>query len=688
MTGTTPLLSIVVPFHNVAAYLEECLTSIQRQLVDDIQVIMVDDESTDESPQIARRFVESDPRFQLVRQRNQGPGIARNTGIDHATGRYLAFADGDDVVTPRGYAALLACLEETGSDIAAGNAYRFSEEKGVHQSWTHRRIFAKSKLRTTISKTPLLVRDRMMWNKVYRRSFWDAGGYRFPDMRVLEDYIVALQAYLEASSVDMIAQHVYLWRNRPSGDSITQQGSRLEHARDRFVAVRNVLDIVADHATDVEVRSEITSSFQHVDLVSLAESMVTVPEADRPEATQYAVELARMLDPALAVDTSRLSRLVHRSLLRGDIELVEMVASWRLTGDTRGLVTALRDAGRYRQMPVAVGAAVARRKRQNPLRPRKLRSSLVWAAWIGQELHLTVLCTLRTDLAKRVDAQLRLLPAHGRAVRVPVDVVPTDNAVQLHARISVAELARIGDWKHLRMSARLATGPLRWRGPIALRAPLLPAPGRLPDGTWAQLRGTGWHLGFERLADPVLIERVTAVDGGFLIRPVADQEPVTLQVKRPFPTTDLTVELDGETFLPVDAVLRDDPPDNPVTGIAERPFVIDDDEPEEEPLSWLNLEPDEDEIEDDEPEQDEPDPQALDTGRVLLLGHPVSSMVGETVVSLTRGWYGSLVVRQAPLHTTVAAPSPVDEPPADLLVAEEALAALEPAAADIAADPA
>ena len=81
-----PRVSVVVPVYNVAPYLDACLESIAQQTVADLEVVIVDDGSTDESPAIGERFAAADPRFRLVRQANAGLGAARNTGVGHATG--------------------------------------------------------------------------------------------------------------------------------------------------------------------------------------------------------------------------------------------------------------------------------------------------------------------------------------------------------------------------------------------------------------------------------------------------------------------------------------------------------------------------------------------------------------------------------------------------------------------------
>src|SRR6478736_7892917 len=106
-----PRVSVVVPIYNVEHYLRDCLESLATQTFEDLQVVMVDDGSTDGSAAIAQEFAERDPRFTLVSQANGGLSAARNTGIESATGELLAFVDSDDVVAPNAYELLVGTLD-------------------------------------------------------------------------------------------------------------------------------------------------------------------------------------------------------------------------------------------------------------------------------------------------------------------------------------------------------------------------------------------------------------------------------------------------------------------------------------------------------------------------------------------------------------------------------------------------
>ena len=105
------MISIIVPVYNVEEYLEECLTSIQHQTFTDIEVILVNDGSTDRSKEICERFCQQDSRFKLINQKNQGLSVARNCGVKESIGEYIMFVDSDDVVKENIVEVLLSYMK-------------------------------------------------------------------------------------------------------------------------------------------------------------------------------------------------------------------------------------------------------------------------------------------------------------------------------------------------------------------------------------------------------------------------------------------------------------------------------------------------------------------------------------------------------------------------------------------------
>ncbi|MEV4635950.1 CDP-glycerol glycerophosphotransferase family protein [Actinoplanes sp. NPDC049548] len=247
VTGSRPLLSVVVPAHNVEAYLGECLESLARQTYSALDVIVVDDGSVDATAAIADEWARRDLRFRVIHQREGGPGQARNAGIAIARGTFLTFADGDDVVPPYAYETMMTTLEQTGSDFACG-AVRALTSKGLAASRLHAPTFTETALRTHVSKRLTLLKDRTVWNKIYRRRFWDDHALAFPEGVVFEDVPVALTAHAMATAVDVVDVPVYYWRKRENGEkSITQRKTDWKTTADRLHAVDRVSRFLGEH---------------------------------------------------------------------------------------------------------------------------------------------------------------------------------------------------------------------------------------------------------------------------------------------------------------------------------------------------------------------------------------------------------------------------------------------------------
>src|SRR3954454_16562929 len=156
-------VSVVVPIYNVERYVGECLQSIADQTFSDLEVVMVDDGSTDGRAAVAEAFAHRDGRFRLVTQANGGLSAARNTGLDEAIGEFLVFADSDDVVPARAYELLLGALDETGSDFATGN-FHYLTPGGIRRKTWASDAFRRTRLATHITQFWPLLADRTAWN--------------------------------------------------------------------------------------------------------------------------------------------------------------------------------------------------------------------------------------------------------------------------------------------------------------------------------------------------------------------------------------------------------------------------------------------------------------------------------------------------------------------------------------------
>ena len=247
--ATSPLLSVVVPAYDVEDYLAACLRSILGQSHAALEVVVVDDGSTDTTGEIADRIAAEDSRVRVIHQANAGLGAARNEGVRRSTGTYLAFADSDDLVVDDAYAALVGSLERTGSDVAIGAVERLRGEDRF-MTPLMRENHRRPRLAVGIEEAPLVLADVFAWNKVFRRSFWDGADLSFPEDVRYEDQPAMTRALVAAQGIDVLTEPVYLWRVRSDGTSISQQRDDLRDLSDRLLTKRWSTDTVRASTTD------------------------------------------------------------------------------------------------------------------------------------------------------------------------------------------------------------------------------------------------------------------------------------------------------------------------------------------------------------------------------------------------------------------------------------------------------
>lgn len=221
-------LAVVVPMYNVQDFLNDSLDSLLRQDVkqDDLQIILIDDGSTDDTFKLANKYVESYPNFfEIHKFDNAGLGAARNRGTVFADAEYITYVDPDDIVVDGAYSRALSILEQTSSDILVGGTKRFNSAK-VWNSFIHEKAVKVNKLKTNLQESPELIWDSTSWNKLYNLSYMRNNRFLFPEHMLYEDLPVVTPALAKADTIDVMADTMYLWRARDYGaPSITQLSS-------------------------------------------------------------------------------------------------------------------------------------------------------------------------------------------------------------------------------------------------------------------------------------------------------------------------------------------------------------------------------------------------------------------------------------------------------------------------------
>ena len=128
------LISVVVPIYNVEQYLDRCISSIVAQTYRELEILLIDDESTDSSPKICDRWARKDERIRVIHKTNAGAGMARNTGIEHASGKYMCFFDSDDYVAPNAIETAYNAAVKHQADVVVYGAARVDESQKI--LWT------------------------------------------------------------------------------------------------------------------------------------------------------------------------------------------------------------------------------------------------------------------------------------------------------------------------------------------------------------------------------------------------------------------------------------------------------------------------------------------------------------------------------------------------------------------------
>lgn len=215
MSDDTLLVSVVIPVCNVARYLDACVSSIVQQTYADLQIVLVDDGSTDGSSELCDYWARRDSRVEVVHQSNSGVSAARNVGLSRVRGRYVMFVDGDDVLDSRGIGMLVSHAIAHHSQIVffSNSVDYLVDGTLVSQRRNHMTPFEVSSSDAFLSRYVELSRNEYVcppWNKLFDMSLVTAVGACFPeDVRYGEDLVFNMKLYAAAERVSLIDEPLY-----------------------------------------------------------------------------------------------------------------------------------------------------------------------------------------------------------------------------------------------------------------------------------------------------------------------------------------------------------------------------------------------------------------------------------------------------------------------------------------------
>ena len=250
-------VSVIVPVYNVELYLEECLDSIINQTFKEIEIILVNDGSTDRSPEIIELYALKDNRITILTQPNGGLSAARNAGIEKALGKYLLFVDSDDSLLPNSIETLLGKANETGADIVIGNALLcypdgrrsiyYIPDKELHNGllWTGESSFLKLMEQNTM---PLVVSYFIKRDIIFQHELFFQNGI------LHEDEIWCVKAILSAQNVLFLDFNFYLYRQRKDSImNLDNKGFRVKSLFEVAKLLNQYIDILKKRGASKEV---------------------------------------------------------------------------------------------------------------------------------------------------------------------------------------------------------------------------------------------------------------------------------------------------------------------------------------------------------------------------------------------------------------------------------------------------
>lgn len=212
------LLSVIIPIYNVEPYLDRCMESIVNQTYKNLEIIMVDDGSPDNCPELCDQWQRRDNRIRVIHKKNGGSSDARNMGLSIATGEYIAFVDSDDFVDLDMYRFMIDALERTGADISTCGrySYRNGEVSERHTS-------SKEVILTPIQAINELLRGGLIeeasWDKVYKRNLFNE--IVFPVGEINEDLPIMPHLFERANKIVCTGKPFYYYCENPG--SITHE---------------------------------------------------------------------------------------------------------------------------------------------------------------------------------------------------------------------------------------------------------------------------------------------------------------------------------------------------------------------------------------------------------------------------------------------------------------------------------
>lgn len=226
------LISIIVPVYKVEKYLEKCIESILNQTYKNLEIILVDDGSPDNCPQICDEYAKKDSRIVVIHQKNGGLSNARNTGLDIAKGEYIGFVDSDDYIAKDMYESLYNAMKDNCAQISICNFYNVNEKGEKVETEIEDEITENEIIFSKQEAVKEMLHDKIIrgyvWTKLFKKDCFET--LRFPDGKNYEDVAISIRCFEKADKIVGINKHEYYYLHREDSIDRTKTEKNIEDA--------------------------------------------------------------------------------------------------------------------------------------------------------------------------------------------------------------------------------------------------------------------------------------------------------------------------------------------------------------------------------------------------------------------------------------------------------------------------
>ena len=455
-----PKVSVIVPVYNCRTTLRRCLDSVLGQTLPGVELICVDDGSTDGSRALLASY--DDPRLTVRYQPNSGgPGAPRNVGLTLASGEFVQFLDADDWLDPRAMELMVAMAEENGTDIVIGKYV------GVGRN-VPKLLFRKNVARTTVHDSPPDLYATLAPLKLFRREL--IKDLRFAEgLLSHEDQEFTAKAYFRAGGVSVLADHdCYFWVEREDGTSVMQQGGAPD--LDFFPAIGRVMRVVEENTEPGPARDRmLRRNFREEIMPRFGAAYLAADAEARAVTEEGALRLIRAhLTPGITASMAPFFRQVAHCLEHGLHRLLPEIVRYRLSDRTPALLA--KDGLIYE---VAPGFGELPDSCYDVTSRLPFRCELNRLSWDGGILRVEVKAELPGGEFADPVLVLRSRGESKRTHTVPLLGDRREHVAELDVaglrpakgRWDVSVEARLG---RVPISTRLAVGPADLPGPVFL----------------------------------------------------------------------------------------------------------------------------------------------------------------------------------------------------------------------------